>query len=170
MDIRRLIDDRKELGKYYEEYLERKLLIKSSESKRLSRAHLSKAKHNLEFVQLIEKSRFDDWIIISLYYALYHGFLSLVQNKGHSSKNHNATIIFVMMNYMEIGEEDIEVLERLKISEEDAVFYSMLKDERNKASYSTKMTLNPENRDEIIRKVKGLILKIENIVQIESDP
>lgn len=167
MNIGKLIEDKELLNEYYDNYLKRGLILKSINSNHLKYSHFRKALHNLEFVDTIkENKKFTDWIIVSLYYSLYHSFLSLLENKGYSSKNHNATIIFIIKNYLEIPKDDLELFNNLKMSEEDAIFYSSLKDSRNKASYSSKIEIIlDEDIVDIINKVKEIILKIEVIIK-----
>ena len=108
--------------------------------------------------ELLQTSKFNDWILISLYYSLYHTFLALVQNKGYSSKNHNATIVFILKHYVQIEINELKLLEKLYISEEDAKFYMNLKETRKKANYSTELNFENSNIDELIEKVKEIHL------------
>jgi len=166
MQIKNLIQNKEKLDDFYNNYLKRKLLLKSVDSSNLKNAHLKKAEHNLEFIQNINnKEKFNDWVIVSLYYSLYHSFLALIENKGYSSKNHNATIVFILKNYLNILDDDLSLLDNLKVSEEDAIFYTNLKEKRNQASYSTNINIKLVNIDELILNVKEINLKIENIIQ-----
>lgn len=165
MEINKLIENKKELEKYYNNYIKRNLIIKSQDSLNLKKAHLKKAQHNLEFIQNINNiDKFSDWVIVSLYYSLYHSFLALIENKGYSSKNHNATIIFVLKHYIQINNKELELLNSLKVTKEDAKLYTILKEKRNKASYSTQLDLDFENIEELILEVKNIYVKIEEII------
>lgn len=164
MNINELITNKELLEEYYSNYTRRKILLKSINSDQLKYGHLEKANHNLEFFKSIEDNNFDDWKIVTLYYCLYHSFLALVENKGHSSKNHNATIVFILKHYIEINKEDIEVLENLNISQEDAMFYTTLKEKRNEASYSIKTNIKHFDVNDLAQKVKNILLKITNII------
>lgn len=96
---------------------------------------------------------------------MYHSFLALVENKGYSSKNHNATIVFVLKNYIDFDTEELKLFDHLKISGDDAKFYANLKEKRTKASYSTNIDFNNYDIEQLIKKVKLLLLKINNIIE-----
>ncbi|MFW6009323.1 MAG: DNA-binding protein [Nanoarchaeota archaeon] len=164
MNINKLIQNKELLEEYYLNYTKRKILLKSFNSNQLKFGHLEKANHNLYFFKTIKDNSFDDWKIVVLYYCLYHSFLALVENKGYSSKNHNATIVFILKNYVEINKEDIEILEKLNISQEDAMFYTTLKEKRNEASYSIKTNIKHFDIDTLAQKVTNILLKIKEII------
>jgi uncharacterized protein (UPF0332 family) len=167
MNINELIENKELLEEYYLSYTRKKLLLKSFNSNKLKFGHLEKANHNLEFFKTIKDNSFDDWKIVVLYYCLYHSFLALVENKGYSSKNHNATIVFILKNYVEINKEDIEVLEKLNLSQEDAIFYTALKEKRNETSYSIKTNIKHFNIDDLAQEVINILLKIKEIIKNE---
>lgn len=167
MNINQLIENKELLEEYCLNYIKRKVLIKSDNSNQLKFGHIEKANHNLDFFQTIKDDSFDDWKIVVLYYCLYHSFLALVENKGYSSKNHNATIVFILKNYIQINKEDIQVFERLNISHEDAIFYTTLKDKRNQASYSIKTNIKHFDINDLAQKVKNILLKIKEILENE---
>ena len=74
--------------------------MKISNNPELVNSHIKKARHNLEFFKLNkEYSKFNDWLIVTLYYSLYHSALALITNKNYSSKNHYATIIVLIKEY-----------------------------------------------------------------------
>ena len=165
MRIEKIIGNKEKIEEYYNNYLTKKLIIKSNNPQILKKAHIEKAKHNLNFSQeILNLNEYSDWIIVSLYYTLYHSFLSLLEHKGYSSKNHNATLVFVLKHYVEFEEEELELFNNLKISEEDAIFYTSLKEKRNEASYSTKTKFNDDDIESLLNDVKKLLVKITNII------
>ena len=166
MNIEELISNKEKLDEYYTNYQNRKLIIKSLDTINLKNAHIKKAEHNLEHVDLLlQTSKFNDWILISLYYSLYHTFLALVQNKCYSSKNHNATIVFILKHYVQIEINELKLLDKLYVSEEDAKFYMNLKETREKANYSTELNFENSNIVELIEKVKEIHLKVKEILE-----
>ncbi len=168
MKIEELIEDKKKIEELYKNYLNKKLIIKSKDHNLLKKTHIEKAKHNLGFAEkILNFEDYNDWIIISLYYTLYHSFLALVQKKGYSSKNHNATLTFILKHYIEFEKAELELFVNLKISEEDAIFYSRLKEYRTKASYSTNINFKNEDVNELNKKVKKLLIKINHIIENE---
>ena len=142
MNIDYYFGNKTKLEKQIDFFIEKKQLRKINENKSLIIAHIEKAKHNMAFFDINEnKSQFNDWLIVTLYYALYHSALALVVNKNYISKNHSATILFLMKHYV-ISREEIRLIEDLSIGKEDAELYTELKNDRHNASYSTKILIN----------------------------
>jgi len=163
MKIEELVADKKKLDEAYNLYIKKKLLKKSDSN--LSKAHLFKSDSNMEFVDfLLKNDKFPDWCIVGLYYSVYHASLALLSHKGYSSKDHNATLCFIIKNFSEFSKEDMELIDNLQIKKDEIEFYSSLKEERRKASYSTsllfdKTTINDFRKSSIqlINKIKAII-------------
>lgn len=163
--IRDYFEDESLLDREIEFHLKKGNLVKSKGAKDLVKAHLEKSKHNLGLVDLlINDKRYNDWAIVGLYYALYHSCLSLLANKGYSSKNHLATLLFLIKNYSDFSCEEVEMVEELSINKSDAEFYTDLKQERHNASYSTKNIFTKEKITELRRKTISFINKVEVIL------
>lgn len=164
MKIEELISDKKKLDEAYNLYLKKKIIVKKDFD--LSKAHIAKSNNNMEFVDfLLENNRFLDWCIVGLYYAVYHASLALLSRKGYSSKNHNATLCFLIKNFSEFSKEDIELIDNLQIKRDEIEFYSGLKEERRKASYSTSLLFNMESVQDFRGKSVSLINKIKAILE-----
>ena len=141
MKINDLITNEKILEETYNNYIEKKFIIKSYSD--LSKAHIAKSDSNMEFVNfLLENNKFLDWAIVGLYYGVYHASLALLSKKGFSSKDHNATLCFLIKNFSEFSEADLEIIDQLSMNKEDIEFYAGLKEERRKASYFTSLLFN----------------------------
>ena len=126
---------------------------------------MDKAKHNLKFVDKnISDEEFNDWTIIALYYAIYHASLALLAKKGYISKNHNATLIFIIKEYS-ISKEEALLIEELSLTKEDVELYTSLKEKRQYASYSTDMTFDTEKIKKIRVKVIEFINKVLDILE-----
>ena len=159
-----MMKNREILEKAYNLYIKKKLIVKANSD--LSEAHTAKSNNNMEFVSfLLENSKFFDWCIVGLYYSVYHASLALLSKKGFSSKNHNATLCFLIRNFSELSKDEIEFIDELAISKEDIEFYYGLKEERGKASYSTMLFFNEEKIKELREKSILLINKIKNIIK-----
>ncbi len=129
---------------------------------------MEKAKHNLAFFDKnMPDSNFNDWLIVTLYYALYHSALALVVNKNYSSKNHTATLLFLIKNYP-ISKKEAELIEKLAITKDDAEFYTKLKNQRHFASYSTQFNLTTKIIQEYRKEVINFIQKAEEIILSEE--
>lgn len=167
MNIKKILQNKGLINQYYKNYVKRKLLVESKDFENLKIAHIKKAEHNMAFVNTIaDKEEFKDWVIISLYYTLYHCFLSLVENKSFTSKNHNATLVFILKNYVEINYNDLQLFKKLQINESDAKFYLNLKYKRTQANYSTNFNFENENIENLIFEVKLILLKVKEIIEI----
>jgi uncharacterized protein (UPF0332 family) len=112
------------------------LILKSNLNTSLVLSHINKLTHYITFLETID-NEFNDWKIVVMYYTLYHGFLALVENKSFTSKNHNATIIFILKYYIDFDDNKLQLLDDLQISKKNAEFYTQLKFDRTTASYST---------------------------------
>ena len=165
MKIERLFDNPKLLEKKYNFFISKKLLKEIDEDKDLIESHIEKAKHNMQF---FDKNKdddgFNDWLIVTLYYALYHSVLALIINKNYISKNHTASLIFLIKYYSEF-KNDILLLHELSIKKEDAELYTELKDDRHKASYNTEHNFTSDKINQYKRRVTDFIHKTEEILQ-----
>ncbi len=129
------------------------------------KSHLKKARHNLEFYKLNKNnSKFNDWLIVTLYYSLYHSSLALITNKNYSSKNHYATILILIKEYS-ITRDEVNLLNELSLSKEDAELYTSLKDDRRDASYATNIKFSNEIIEEYEKKVLNFMNKTEEILE-----
>ncbi|MDD5054199.1 MAG: HEPN domain-containing protein [Candidatus Nanoarchaeia archaeon] len=168
MNIDKLFSDKKHLQSEINFFIENKLIRFISENKELAQAHIKKARHNLEFYKLSKKHlNFNDWLIVILYYALYHSALSLIVNKNYSSKNHQATILLLIKEYG-ISKDEAELINELSISKEDAELYTNLKENRQSASYSTNTKFTKETIENYENKVLNFINKTEELLEIKK--
>lgn len=164
MKIEELLKDRKKLEETYNWYLQKKIIRKSLSD--LSGAHIAKSDSNIEFVSfLLENEKFFDWCVTGMYYAVYHASLALLSKEGFLSKDHSATLCFLIKNFSEFSQEDIELIDKLQISKEEIEFYSGLKEERRKASYSTSLLFDKDKVEELKEKSILIINKIKSILE-----
>jgi uncharacterized protein (UPF0332 family) len=165
MDIDRLFADKEYLEKKITFFLSKKHIRKIQGNPELVESYLKKARHNFEFYKLNKEHRkFNDWLIVTLYYALYHCALALITNRQYASKNHHATILILIKEYA-ITKEEVELLNELSISKEDAEFYTSLKEDRHDASYATNSRFTDETIKTYEVGVLDFINKTEEIVQ-----
>ncbi len=163
--VRNWLQDRDQLERSYQDYLKRRIIRKIPESNNLVEAHLEKSDHNLEFSYfLFNQNRFLDWTVVGLYYAVYHASLALLTGRGFSSKDHTATLCFLIRNFSEFSEEDIQLYYDLAITQEEIQFYTRLKGERQKASYSTGIVFDEEHVRELREKAIDFVNKVKTIL------
>ena len=165
MDIDKLFLDKEYLVKEIDFFIAKKQIRKIEENKDLVKSHIRKARHNLEFFKLNkERGEFGDWLIVTLYYALYHSALALIVNKNYSSKNHFATILILIKEYS-ITKDEVILLNELSINKNDAELYTNLKKDRHDASYMTKVKFDRETIEDYENKVLDFINKAEEILE-----
>src|SRR3989338_10201220 len=164
MNIEKLFSDKEYLEKEINFFLTKKQIKKINKNPELVNSHLKKARHNLEFYKLNkEHHKFNDWLIVTLYYSLYHSALALITQKNYSSKNHYATILILIKEYS-ITKDDVRLLNELSISKEDAELYTNLKADRHDASYTTNIKFNQETINDYESKVIDFVNKVEELV------
>jgi len=145
-------------------YERQKLLQKSPFAKSLVQAHLDKGKHNLRFfAKNADDKEYNDWLIVILYYAVYHAAFALVANRGYVSKSHDATILFLIKEY-DISRCDAELLHDLSLTRSDAEFYADLKEKRKQASYATNTLFRTEKVEEYRKRSIEFLNKAEEIL------
>ncbi len=165
MDIDRLFADKAHLENEIHFFISKKQIKTIQENKELVSSHLKKARHNLEFYKLNkEHHKFNDWLIVTLYYSLYHSALALITNRNYSSKNHYATILVLIKEYS-ITKDEAKLLNELSINKEDAELYTNLKDDRHDASYATNIKFSQKTIGYYENKVLDFINKTEELIQ-----
>src|SRR3989344_1780253 len=165
MNIDRLFSDKEYLEKEINFFITKKQIKIIKNNSELVNSHLKKARHNLEFYKLNKKHhQFNDWLIVTLYYSLYHSALALITNKNYSSKNHYATILILIKEYA-ITKDEAGLLNELSINKEDAELYTNLKDERHDASYATNTKFSQETIEDYENQVLDFINKTEELIQ-----
>ena len=116
------LKDKDECKQWLDTYIKKNILKKT---KNESEIYARQAGHNLTFANWVserhdeipttyEKERFDDWIITVCYYAIYHSALALLSKEGYASKNHAATLCFLIYHHFHsqkaLDEEDVELV------------------------------------------------------------
>ncbi|MEA3430075.1 MAG: DNA-binding protein [Nanoarchaeota archaeon] len=164
MNIDKLFLDNNFLHKEIDFFTTRKHIRKITNNPELVASHIKKAKHNLSFFKLNkEYTEYNDWLIVTLYYALYHTALALITKKEYACKNHYATILLLIKEYS-ISQQEIELINNLSINKRDAELYTNLKGDRHDASYSTETKFTKELINTYQKEVLNFINKAEEII------
>jgi uncharacterized protein (UPF0332 family) len=148
-------------------YLKSKKIKRETEIKDLIQGHLAKADHNLKFVKsTIDLKEFNDWAIVSAYYAIYHASLALCALKGYSTKDHLATLLILIKEFYQKGldKEEIEIVNETTIEKEEVLYYIEAKTKRTKASYSTDKIFDPKEAEELRQKAIAFVSKSREII------
>jgi uncharacterized protein (UPF0332 family) len=135
--LRRMMSDRKYLRRKLDFYTANRQLFRIASQAEIA-GHLTKARHNLEFLNEIRDS-YSDWIVVVAYYAAYHASLALIISRGLFSKNHDATLCALVSEFYneKLTAGDIGFLNSLRV--QDILFYASLRTKRKDASYSSKI-------------------------------
>jgi len=126
--------------------------------------HLLKSRHNLRFCSQT-KPEFYDWTITGCYYACYHAALALILTRGYSSKNHLATLCILISEFYkkDLNQEDLELFSQF-LDYQDILFYVESKNKRETASYSTKISFDPKEIEQLKLKATLFVNKIEQLL------
>lgn len=140
-----------------------KMMKKISPNSKLSREHIEKAKHNLRAADFNIKGDFSDWAVSQLYYAMYHSLLAILFMKGFESKNHECTInaveYLIEKNEINLNKEYIAFIRTTEqMTRKDA------KSLREEFQYGTKTDVNKKLLDELVKKSKEIVEKVEIIL------
>src|SRR3990167_1689274 len=161
------LEDKERRENDFQRYLKSKKIKKESEIQELVQGHINKADHNLKFVKTtLELKEFNDWAIVSAYYAIYHASLALCALKGYSTKDHLATLLILIREFYqkELNKEDLEMVNTSGIEKEHLLYYVEAKKERTKASYSTQMLFNTEDAETFRKKAIAFVNKVKEII------
>lgn len=164
--LKKLMEDGEELGNKIDDYTKKKIVVKQPEDTEEIKGHIQKAEHNLNFIKDTLEKGYSDWAVVGCYYASYHIALTLILKKGFSSKNHDATLcLLIKYYYKELSKEDIETLNKIYLDNQDILFYVQSKQEREKASYSTKINFDKQIINELRLKTILFVNKCKEILK-----
>jgi uncharacterized protein (UPF0332 family) len=169
--------DKRACKKWLETYIKKDILKKSKDDSML---HLDRSDHNLKFANWIYEKheeeipgffgdeRFYDWVITIYYYAIYHSALALVSKEGYKSKNHSATICFLIYHHyhiqQSINHEDVELIVE-SLTKEEIESVSLSKELREKACYNVHETFEKTLADDAKEKAVNFINKIKIMLE-----
>ena len=127
---------------------------------KLSSEHLEKAKHNLRAADFNIQGGFADWAVSQLYYAMYHSLLAILFRKGFESKNHECTINTIEY-LIEEGEINFDREDMAFIRTTEQMTKKDAKSLREEFQYGTETKVNKILLDELIKKSKEIVEKVE---------
>ncbi|MBU4360855.1 HEPN domain-containing protein [Patescibacteria group bacterium] len=164
-DLKQLLENKELLNAKIKDFLLNNILIEQKPDHQEIQGHLLKAEHNLRFIQENIKLGFLDWSITGCYYACYHAALALILTKGHTSKNHLATLCILIKEFYkkDLTKEDIEILSHM-LDYQDVLFYVESKNKREDATYSTKIKFSKQEVEQLKIKSNLFVTKIKHII------
>ena len=148
----------------------------------LSKTHLSKAFHNLDFANFtlknqeninkrVEDETYFDWVIVISYYAMYHSAMALLYKIGYKASTHLTTICVLCKECLgkTLEKKDIEKISHiLELSKEEIKEIGRAKERREKASYSGSVSFEKNLAEITLDDARKFINKIANILEQEK--
>jgi len=122
--------------------------------------HIGKARHNLLAADYNIKGGFDDWVVSQCYYAMYHSLLAILYKNGYESKNHECTINAVE-HLIKIKKININIDYITFIRTAEQMKAKDAKSLREEFQYGTKTEVNKELLNNLVKKAKEIVEKVE---------
>lgn len=154
--------------KDFQRYFKSRKVKREIESEILMQGHLEKADHNLKFVKsTLKLKEFNDWAIVSAYYAIYHASLALCALKKYSTKDHLATLLILIKEFYKKGltKEEIKTFGKTTIEKEEVLYYVEAKKKRTKASYSTQKIFDKNDAENLRAKAISFVNRVKEIIE-----
>jgi uncharacterized protein (UPF0332 family) len=133
-----------------------------------AREHIKKAEHNIEVTLYLQKGRYSDWCSSTLFYAIYHCFLSILAKHGYESRNQECTFALIQ-TLIEDGTVNITREEMGRINlfdiEEKYQYAETAVNIREDYQYSTKLSLKDELFKDILDLAKTILDKTKTIIE-----
>lgn len=172
------IDGRKYREEDFRKYIKKELIRKIAPTSRLSRIHLDKAFHNLDFANFTLRSQhkinkrlsaetYFDWVIIISYYSMYHSALALLYRIGYKTSTHLATICVLCKECLgkTLKRDEIENLSRaFELRGEDIKEIGRAKQRREKASYSGSISFEKHLAEMTIEDARKFVRRVASIL------
>jgi uncharacterized protein (UPF0332 family) len=161
------IKNKKRLDADFQRHIKVKKIKRELDPEYLVRGHLEKADHNLKFAHsTLGLQEFNDWAIVSAYYAIYHASLALCAMKGYSTKDHLATLLILIREFYEvnINLKEIELIRTSTIEKDEVLYYVEAKSKRSSASYSTKILFSREEAKKLQKNAINFVNKAKDII------
>ncbi|MBI4147203.1 hypothetical protein HY494_00970 [Candidatus Woesearchaeota archaeon] len=144
-------------------------LVKVDADLEKAREHLAKAEHNLKATLYLQRGGYTDWCSSSLFYVIYHCFLSILSKFGYETRNQECTFALIAGliedKKITINQEDLEKVSTLNIIEtqdspETAVSI------REEYQYSTKVSLENKEYQELLLLAKRILDKTKETLEM----
>ncbi len=171
------LKDEKECKFWLDSYIQKKILKKSFDESKL---YIKRADHNLIFANWILKKhkdeipevfgedRFYDWVINIYYYTIYHAALALMSKEGYISKNHSATLAFLIYHHYHsqkaLKKKDVELIAS-SLNKEDIETLGVSKELREKACYDIHESFENKLAEQIREQAVNFANKIKLLLK-----
>lgn len=122
--------------------------------------HLAKAIHNFEAMTNFHDSKYSDWSASAAFYALYHGLLALLAQRGYESRNQSCTFALIEDLIAQGDMENISPADLKEIFDRDVTtdlaHSRKILDIRERMQYSTRTALAEEEFHALKKRTKEL--------------
>lgn len=174
-DWRIWLKNKRECKLWLERYIKRGVLRKNKDEFRL---YLKKTDHNLNFanwifekhkekLEIFGEDNYYDWIINIYYYAIYHAALALLSKESYESKNHSATLCFLIYYHYHLqkalDKEDVELVAS-SLNKEDIETIGTSKELREKACYDIHESFEQKLANQIKEQAINFVNKIKELL------
>ncbi|MEK6951108.1 MAG: HEPN domain-containing protein [Nanoarchaeota archaeon] len=173
------LENSKTLNRDFKKYIRQHIVRKIEFSSPLSKIHLDKAYHNLDFANFtvqnqqtinkrLEDETYFDWVIVIAYYAMYHAAMALLYKMGYKAGTHLATICVLCKECLgkTLDKKDIENISAiLELSEEEIKEIGRAKERREKASYSGSVSFEKQLAEMTLDDARKFINKVADILE-----
>lgn len=126
--------------------------------------HLAKAIHNFEAMTSFHDLHYSDWSASAAFYALYHGLLALLAQRGYESRNQSCTFVLVEDIIAKGDIKNISLADLKEIFDRDVTrdlaHSNKILDIRERMQYSTRTALAEEEFQILKKRTKELFDKI----------
>jgi len=134
-----------------------------------ARDHLAKAEHNLKVTFYLQRGGFTDWCSSSLFYVIYHCFLGILAKFGYESRNQECTFALITSliedNKIALSQEELEKVNTLNITKTQESSETVVSIREN-YQYSTKLSLENKEYEELLQLAKQILDKTKETLQI----
>ncbi|MBN1386708.1 HEPN domain-containing protein [Candidatus Woesearchaeota archaeon] len=138
-------------------------IVRTEPSLTRAKEHMTKAEHNLKATLYLNKGGFTDWCSISLFYTIYHCFLSILLKEGFESRNQECTFSLIESliddKKINLNKEDIQKVALINAHETTAISL------REKYQYNTKTTLENGEYADLLNTAKKILDKTKVIME-----
>jgi len=173
------LENAKTLNRDFKKYIRQHMVRRIEPSPSLSKIHLDKSYHNLDFANFtmqnqeninkrVGEETYYDWVIVIAYYAMYHGAMALLYKLGYKASTHLATICVLCEECLgkTLENKDIENLSAiLELSEEEIREIGRAKERREKASYSGSVSFERNLAEITLDDARKFINKMADILE-----
>lgn len=145
-------------------------LVKVKPDEGRARGHIEKAEHNLKATLCLRKGGFTDWCSATIFYTIYHCFLSILAKFGYESRNQECTFALIRSliedGLIGLEKEDINKISGLDVEEkQESPKAKTAINVREEYQYTTELSLEDETLNELLDLSRKILDKTKTIIE-----